>query len=88
MYAIFVYVPADVPEIPKVNEKLRKGLKIKSIIMLNFIYVITLIFIKNIIVQNLIIYSVFYISLMTTRTMYNLFKTQYGYETFIPNELI
>lgn len=88
MYTIFVYVPADVPEIPKVNEKLRKGLKIKAIIMLNLIYVITLIFIKDIIVQNLIIYSVFYISLMTTRTMYNLFKTQYGYETFIPNELI
>lgn len=88
IYSIFVYVPADVPEIPKVNAKLRKSLKIKSIAMLNLIYIFTLLFIKNIEMQNLIIYSTFYISLMTTRTVYKLFKTEYGYESFIPDELI
>lgn len=88
LYTIFVYVPADVPEIPKVNTKLRKGLKIKSIIMLNLIYVITLFFIKDVIMQNLIIYSVLYIGIMTTRTVYNLFKAEYGFETYIPDELI
>lgn len=88
LYTIFVYVPADVPEIPKVNLQLRKELKIKSIIMLNLIYVVTLFLIKDIIVQNLIIYSVFYIDIMTTRTIYNLFKAEYGFETYVPDELI
>lgn len=88
LYTIFVYVPADVPEIPKVNLKIRKSLKIKSIIMLNLIYLITLIFIKSAVMQNLIIYSIFYIGLMTTRTIYNLFKAQYGYETYVPEQLI
>lgn len=88
LYTIFVYVPADVPEIPKVNRELRKTLKTKSIIMLNIIYIITMIFIKNVMVQNLIIYSLFYIGIMTTRTIYKLFKTNYGFETYIPDELI
>ncbi|MBQ8043301.1 MAG: accessory gene regulator B family protein [Clostridia bacterium] len=88
LYTIFVYVPADVPEIPKVNLSLRKSLKIKSFVMLNVIYLVSLICIKDVILQNLIIYSVFYISLMTTRTIYNLFKTDYGFETYIPDELI
>lgn len=88
LYTIFVYVPADVPEIPKVNLKLRKILKIKSIIMLNVIYAITLFTIKDITIQNLIIYSIFYIGIMTTRTIYNLFKTNYGYETYVPDELV
>ncbi len=88
MYTIFVYVPADVPEIPKVNSKLRKNLKIKAIIILNLIYIIALLLINDIVIQNLIIYSAFYISLMTTRTVYKLFKNEYGYETYIPDELI
>ena len=88
LYTIFVYVPADVPEIPKVNLKLRKTLKIKSIVMLNLLYVITLLFIRDIEIQNLIIYSILYIGIMTTRTIYNLFKAEYGYETYIPDELI
>lgn len=88
LYTIFVYVPADVPEIPKVNLQLRKTLKIKSIVMLNLIYLVTLFLIKDIIVQNLIIYSIFYIGIMTTRTIYNLFKAEYGFETYVPDELI
>lgn len=88
IYSIFVYVPADVPEIPKVNNKLRKTLKIKSIISLNILYIITLIGVKDVIVQNLIIYSIFFINLMTIRIVYKIFKTEYGYETYIPDELI
>ena len=88
VYTIIVYVPADVPEIPKVNIKLRKTLKIKSFVVLNLIYVGAFVIIKNILIQNLLVYSVFYISVMTTRTIYNIFKTQYGFETYVPDELI
>lgn len=88
MYTIFVYVPADVPEIPKVNLQLRKQLKIKSIVMLNLIYLVSLVILKDVLIQNLVIYSVFYISIMTTRTIYKIFKAEYGFETYIPDELI
>ena len=88
LYTIFVYVPADVPEIPKVNVKLRNSLKLKSIVMLNLIYLVTLLGIKDVVLQNLIIYSVLYIGIMTTRSIYKLFKADYGFETYVPDELI
>ena len=88
IYTICVYVPADVPEIPKVNKQLRQQLKIKSVVMLNLIYLVGIIIIKDVIIQNLIIYSVFFIGLMTTRTIYNLFKAEYGFETYVPDELM
>lgn len=85
LYTIFTYVPADVPEIPKVDIKLRRTLKIKSLIMLVIIYTITTIYIQDVFTANLIVYSVFYINLMATRTMYKIFNNQYGYETYIPD---
>jgi len=88
LYTIFVYVPADVPEVPKVNLNLRKSLKRKALVMLNIIYVVALFVIKDTITQNLIIFSIFYISLMTTRTIYKCFRAEYGFETYVPDELI
>ena len=88
VYTIFVYVPADVPEIPKVNMQLRATLKLKSFLMLNIIYVVTLLCIKDLFVQRIVIYSVLYIGVMTTRSVYRLFNTEYGLETYIPDELI
>ncbi len=84
IYCIWVYAPADVPEIPKINEKLRKSTKLKAIVALNVIYIFTLFGIKDVEVQKLILFSVFSINLMTTRTMYKLFKNQYGYEAYFP----
>lgn len=88
LYTIIVYAPADVPEIPKVNKKLRIKLKIKSLISLNVIYVLCIFILKDTVIINLIIYSVFYISLMTTRSIYKLFRNKYGYESYVPDELI
>ena len=88
IYVTYVYIPADVPEIPKVNVKLRKEMKLKAIISLNLMYVITILVIQDVLVQNLIIYTIFLINVMTTRTIYNLFKAEYGFETYIPDELI
>lgn len=88
VYTILVYVPADVPEIPKVNIKLRNTLKIKSFIALNVVYLTALVLLKDVIIQNLVIYSIFFISLMTTRTVYKLFNMEYGFETYVPDELI
>lgn len=87
VYCILVYAPADVPEIPKVNEKLRRNLKIKSIISLVILYIMALVS-KDMYFANLIIYSIFFTNVMTTRTMYKIFKNEYGYETYVPDELL
>lgn len=84
LYCIWVYVPADVPEIPKIDKTIRRKNKIKALIMLNIIYVVTLVVVKDKGVQNLVMLSIYSINLMTTRTMYNLFKNEYGYETYFP----
>lgn len=84
LYCIWVYVPADVPEIPKIDNELRRKTKIKAVIMLNVIYLIALLVIKDRITQSLVMFSIFSINLMTTRTMYRLFKNEYGYEVYFP----
>lgn len=88
LYVIWVYVPADVPEIPIISIKTRKRTKIVSLVMLNVLYLIAIVFIKIPEYQNIIIYTIFYINIMTTRTIYRLFKTQYGYENYIPEDLM
>jgi len=87
IYCILTYVPADVPEIPKVDKRLRRNLKIKSFIMLNFIFFVTYLFIKDVYIQRIIAYSIFFINLMTTRTIYKLFKNEYGHEVYIPDKI-
>lgn len=85
IYTIILYVPADVPEIPKVNKKLRKQLKIRSVISLNVMYLLSVFVIKETNVATLVVYSIFYINLMTTRIIYKLFKSEYGFETYVPD---
>ena len=87
VYCIWTYVPADVPEIPKVDKGLRRDLKIKSFIMLNLIFLVTYLFVKDVYIQRIIAYSIFFINIMTTRTIYKLFKNQYGHEVYIPDEI-
>lgn len=87
IYCIWIYAPADVPEMPKVDKRLRKDLKIKSFIMLNLIFFVTYSFVKDLYVQRIIAYSVFFINVMTTRTIYKLFKNEYGHEVYIPDEI-
>lgn len=88
MYIIWVYVPADVPEIPIINERRRKRDKIMSFIMLNLLFLISLIFINNVFYTCIVIMTILEIDVMTTRTMYKLFKNEYGYETYVPDELL
>ncbi len=88
LYVIWVYVPADVPEIPVINEKRRKRDKIMSLIILNLLFVITFFVIKNQIYGCIIIMTILEIDVMTTRTIYKIFKNEYGYETYVPDELL
>ncbi|MDD2627313.1 MAG: accessory gene regulator B family protein [Clostridia bacterium] len=83
-YVIIVYVPADVPEMPIVNKKRRKRDKTMSFIMLNVLYLIAILLIKNYYYSNIIIITILSIDIMTVRVVYKLFKNEYGHETYIP----
>ena len=43
---------------------------------------------KDMYFSNLIVYSIFFTNMMTTRTMYKIFKNEYGFETYVPDELL
>lgn len=88
LYVIWVYVPADVPEIPIISKKIRKRTKTVSLVLLNVLYIVAILFVKRPEYQNMIVYTMFYINMMTTRIMYRLFKNEYGYETYVPDELV
>lgn len=88
LYVIWVYVPADVPEIPVINERRRKRDKVMSLVVLNIISIISIFIIENSIYVCTIMITILYIDLMTTRTVYKIFKNEYGYETYIPDELL
>lgn len=88
LYVIWVYVPADVPEIPVINERRRKRDKIMSLVILNVLFIISIFVIKNTTYCYTIMITILYINLMTTRTAYKIFKNQYGHETYVPDELL
>lgn len=88
VYAILVYVPADVPEIPIINEKRRRRDKIMSFLALNLLYIISIFIINSNLYACTIIVSILNIDIMTTRIMYKIFKNKYGYETYVPDELL
>ena len=69
---IFLYAPGDTEERPLVSKKLRKRLKIKSIVVV-IIFYIAIILIKSNIYANLITYSILEASLVITPMAYKLF---------------
>lgn len=88
IYVILTYVPADVPEIPVINEKRRKRDKIMSFIVLNILFLVAMLLVKNLIYKYIIVITVLNIDIMTTRTIYKIFKNKYGYENYVPDELL
>lgn len=88
IYVIWVYVPADVPELPIINKKRRIRDKIMAFIVLNALYIISFLIIGSALYRTLIIVNILCVDMMTTRTIYKLFKNQYGHESYVPDELL
>ena len=76
------------PEIPIINKGRRKRDKIMSFIILNILFLITILFVKNLIYKYIIVITILNIDVMTTRTIYKLFKNKYGYENYVPDEML
>ena len=74
---ILLYAPADTEERPLISKKLRKSLKIKSVIVVIAFYIAALL-IQNNIYANLITFSVLEEAFVITPLAYKLFNKRYN----------
>ena len=73
---ILLYAPADTEYRPLVSKKLRRDLKIKSIVVIVISYIVIL-FIKNNVYANIITFSFLEASLLITPIVYKFFGRKY-----------
>lgn len=74
---LFLYAPADTKKKPLVSKKLRKSLKIKSIITSTILFIISLI-VKSPINSTIIVYSILESALVVTPASYKLLGQSYN----------
>lgn len=82
MITITLYVPADTENLPILKKKERKSRKIISYILVLIMFGSAL-FIKHNIISNILIISVLFQSITTTKIAYKIFKEKYGYLEYI-----
>jgi accessory gene regulator protein AgrB len=78
LYTIIKRAPADTEEIPIINKKTRKTLKICGFISLVVITFITIIFVKDITYIKMIIYTIFLVNIFTIPLAYKLLNCKLG----------
>lgn len=81
IYVIVKIAPADTEEVPIINKKRRKRLKLGALISICLIYVLALFIIKSQVISNMIIYITLLINISTTKPIYKLYKCTYGSES-------
>ncbi|MCX8074271.1 MAG: accessory gene regulator B family protein [Clostridia bacterium] len=81
VYVIYKIAPADTEEIPIINKEQRKKLKIFAFISINLIYLVFILFVKNMEYKEMIIYVLLFINIMTTKPVYRFLRCKYSYES-------
>ncbi len=81
IYIIMKIAPADTEEIPIMNKHKRKSMKIAGVISLVIISFITMFFIKDIIYSKIILYTILFINIFATRSMYKFLNCKFGIES-------
>ena len=82
LYVIYVHVPADTEEIPILNKSKRKNYKIKALILITLIYILTLLLSKyNVEYTKIILSTIFFINLFTSKFMYKILRCKHSYES-------
>lgn len=76
-----LYAPADTEDVPILSKKIRKQKKIMSYITLTITLLIGVV-IKDNIISNIIIISMFAQTLCITKVAYKLTNNKYGYEVY------
>ncbi len=82
LYVIYVHVPADTEEIPILNKSKRKNYKIKALILITLIYILTLLLSKyNVEYTKIILSTIFFINFFTSKFMYKILRCKHSYES-------
>lgn len=81
MVMVKLYAPADTENVPIVSKKERRKKQILSYIMLTLSLLVA-VFIKDIVISNLIVYGSVLQSISITRLAYKLTNNKYGYELY------
>lgn len=81
MIMVKLYAPADTENVPIISKKDRKNKRILSYITLT-LSILASLFIKDIVISNIIVYGMFLQSISITRLAYKLTNNKYGYEIY------
>jgi len=81
LFVIWKIAPADTEEIPILKKDKRNKLKIIGLISVLFIIAFNLLEIENLYIQNIILVTIMFINLCTTKPVYKFYKCKYSYES-------
>lgn len=85
MIMVKLYAPADTENVPIISKKDRRNKQILSYIALT-LSIIASLFIKDVVISNIIVYGMFLQSISITRFAYKLTNNKYGYEIYNTRE--
>lgn len=78
---VTLYAPADTENQPIISRKERKKKKILSYLTLTLSIIVAM-FIKDVVISNILIYGVLFQSISITRLAYKITNNKYGYEMY------
>lgn len=81
IYIIIKIAPADTEEVPILKKYRRNRMKVMAFISLSLILIITLIYIKSVNAQEIVLLSLLEINLFATNTAYKLYGCKHSYES-------
>jgi accessory gene regulator B len=81
IYVILYIAPADTAEVPILNRNKRNKIKIQGFISLLTIYFISVVFLNNTNIKELIVFTILIIDIYATSPIYKLYKCKYSFES-------
>lgn len=81
LLVIWKIAPADTEEIPILKKAKRNRLKLFGLVSVLFIMSFNLLEIENLYIQNIILITIMFINICTTKPVYKFYKCKYSYES-------
>lgn len=81
LFVIWKIAPADTEEIPILKKAKRNKLKVISLVSILIILAFNLLEIQDLYIQNIILITIMFINICTTKPVYKFYKCKYSYES-------
>lgn len=81
LFVIWKIAPADTEEIPILKKEKRKKLKLIGLVSLLVILAFNILEIQDSYIQNIILLTILYIDISTTKPVYKFYRCKYSYES-------